>query len=1377
MKKNLELLEKFSSAISSANGELIVIVSENLTVEFQKLFGTDLLGYTAKNFEQFSILEKIYPDDKALFNSKFSEMINDQNLGKIVRFQIRIQSVDGFYTTLDVSGKNLSDTLGIKSITFRFREIDFDNLSPRILSGQKPIIESIALGKPLKQTLLDIAILIEDLMPEECFASILIYNEKSNTLSPVAAPHLPPSFVQKLNELPVGENSGSCGASALWKKTIITADIETDPRCSQARDWIIKDYGFRSCFSLPLLSQENNVLGVLTLYSKRKKNPSDNEMALINSVIHLAVIAIERNVAGQSVKEGQQILSESEARYKNLVEGFNDVILITDLHSRLLYANPAMTEQTGYVAADIQNSPILDVFFHPDEVAFVRKFVTDFILSRKSHSNIIENRIIDKKGNELWFSSILSFIKYDGRWAIQFISRNITNLKKIQEKVAEKEVQYSALFEGAKDAVMLFDATTEMIIDANHKAEILFGYTRDELVRLHYHQLFPPSYTKSGKLEVLETSELAESDKFFSDIVNHVGRRTRVEITTGTIALSNGKKLNQRIFRDLTEMKRLEVLNQVQSSISRAINSSKNIDELLKLIHRSLGLIIDTTNFYIALIDKKKGIITFPYFIDLEDEDYSLVSLENENSITVKVIKSGQPLLLKANYFENLSNEGGPFLGSLPKVWLGVPLTLKGEVMGVVAVQSYTNADLYNEADIHILSSISEQIAIAIQKKQTEDEIRDSEERYRVFIEHSTEGIYRIEFDKPIHNQLSTDEKIKLFYENAYMAECNQFFVNKYGYTKLEEVAGIRAPQFMQSTDPNHINYLTRMLHSHGQIVDQETHEIDRFGIDKYYLNNAIVISEGDYMVRIWGTQRDITNRKLVDKALWEEKERLSVTLKSIVDGVITMNVAGRVTLMNKSAEKYTGWKQREAYGHNIDEIFHVVDDKNKKLNYRINEILKSDSENLTLNTLTLIKKDGSDLLIEESSSPIKDNANNIMGAVIVFRDISEKRKMEEEILRTRKVESVGLLAGGIAHDFNNILTAVLGNLSLAKLQIEEKSRLYNMLDSAEKASSRAISLTQQLLTFSKGGAPIKKVASIRELLVESVTFALRGTNVSAEFVIAEDLWTVEIDEGQINQVINNLIINAVQAMPDGGKITITVAPVDLNDSRPALLKLEQRYIRMAICDTGAGIEEKNLTKIFDPYFSTKEKGSGLGLATSYSIVSKHEGLITVQSQVGVGTCFYIFLPASEKELVPELLAHSVKNNKVGKIIIMDDEDSIRELGKEILTTAGHEVVGVSSGKEAISAYRQALRSEKPFDLIIMDLTIPGGMGGKQAIGKVLELNPSAIVIVSSGYSNDPIMSNHSEYGFKGVLHKPFKANDLLDIVNNMLALSSNGAK
>ncbi|RMG46508.1 MAG: PAS domain S-box protein [Acidobacteria bacterium] len=382
--------------------------------------------------------------------------------------------------------------------------------------------------------------------------------------------------------------------------------------------------------------------------------------------------------------------------------------------------------------------------------------------------------------------------------------------------------------------------------------------------------------------------------------------------------------------------------------------------------------------------------------------------------------------------------------------------------------------------------------------------------------------------------------------------------------------------------------------------------------------------------------------------------------------------------------------------------------------------------------------------------------------------DITEHKRMEEELLKAQKLESLSILAGGIAHDFNNLLMGILGNLSLARLSVSPGDKLNERLEAAEKATLRARDLTQQLLTFAKGGAPIKETASIEHLIADTAEFALRGSNVRCDMKLPEDLWPVEVDEGQMSQVIQNLIINADQAMPQGGVLRIEAENVTVSSGGDLPLP-PGKYVKVSFTDQGVGIPEEHLSKVFDPFFTTKQKGSGLGLATAYSVIKRHGGHITVKSTLGRGTTFTLYLPASEKPLPREVTSREEAPVGRGRVLLMDDEAFIRDVGSQMLTYLGYEVDVARDGNEAIALYREKKERGEPYDVVIMDLTVRGGMGGREAIKKLLAFDPQARAIVSSGYSNDPIMAEYARYGFRGVVAKPYKLQDLSRVLHQVM--------
>jgi len=383
---------------------------------------------------------------------------------------------------------------------------------------------------------------------------------------------------------------------------------------------------------------------------------------------------------------------------------------------------------------------------------------------------------------------------------------------------------------------------------------------------------------------------------------------------------------------------------------------------------------------------------------------------------------------------------------------------------------------------------------------------------------------------------------------------------------------------------------------------------------------------------------------------------------------------------------------------------------------------------------------------------------------LVSVMDITERKQMEQELQKIQKLESLGILAGGIAHDFNNILTAISTNLSMARLYGDLRDDISEMLADAEKASVRAQNLTNQLLAFAKGGAPIKKPTSISRLITTTAAFSLSGSNVKCEFSLPDDLRLAEVDEGQIGQVIQNLIINADQAMPRGGTIRIAAENIVVGEKDP--LPLENGlYLRLSVTDQGIGVSRKDMPNIFDPFFTTKQKGSGLGLATAFSIVKHHGGHIEVESVVEEGTTFTVYLPTLDRTQGEIEWRRRQLIQGEGRILLVDDEEIIWRAAGEALTRMGYEVRFAEDGVAGIELYQEALNAKRPFHAVIMDLTIPGGMGGKEAAGEILRIDPEAKIIASSGYSNDPVMSNFREHGFCGIITKPYRIEDLGELL------------
>ena len=504
--------------------------------------------------------------------------------------------------------------------------------------------------------------------------------------------------------------------------------------------------------------------------------------------------------------------------------------------------------------------------------------------------------------------------------------------------------------------------------------------------------------------------------------------------------------------------------------------------------------------------------------------------------------------------------------------------------------------------------------------------------------------------------------------------------------------------------------------------------------------------------------------RKRAEEALRESEEKYRQIFENAGDAIFISDEQGRILAANPLACERLGYTHAELTAMTIDQVDTPTEACHAAA--RTAHLLKHGQH--AFETVQQCK-DGTPVATEVHARRILWNGQPAM--ISICRDIRERKRAEEELLKMQKLQSVGTLAGGIAHDFNNILTGLFGNISLAKDELTREHPVHALLEDAEKSMNRAVRLTKQLLTFAKGGAPVKEDVSLGALIEEVARFDLSGSKVKLVQHQAEGLWLAEVDKGQIQQVISNLTINARHAMPDGGQLYITLE----NAAMPAgaIVGLQRgKYVKVIVRDEGTGIDPKHLARIFDPYFTTKQSGSGLGLATAYAVIHKHGGHIGVVSELGHGTTFTLYLPASAtlpQAIVAPPVAASASAARHARILVMDDEPYICAIVARMLKSSGCTVVAAADGAEAIARYQQAQAAGAPFDVVIMDLTIPGGMGGEDAVKQLLALDPHARVIVSSGYADDPVMAHYADYGFIGTAAKPFTLSELRTVVRRVL--------
>jgi len=525
---------------------------------------------------------------------------------------------------------------------------------------------------------------------------------------------------------------------------------------------------------------------------------------------------------------------------------------------------------------------------------------------------------------------------------------------------------------------------------------------------------------------------------------------------------------------------------------------------------------------------------------------------------------------------------------------------------------------------------------------------------------------------------------------------------------------------------------------------------------------------ERGQVTRIAVLARDVTARKLAELALRESERLYRLFVKTSPDALLIIDPNAVVLEVSERMIQTMGYDTEEQLlGRSGLEFMPAEDHPKARAN-----ILRTIERGYTVNQeYTLIRKDGSHFLGEISAVGVKDEHGHAKALVCSVKDVTAQKRITEELLKAQKLESIGILAGGIAHDFNNILTAILANLSMARIYGELSEETSKMLGDAETAAARAKNLTDQLLTFSTGGLPIKKTANLAKLIVETTRFALSGSNLKCEYQVAPDLWPVDMDEGQMSQVIQNLAINAKQAMPEGGVLRLRAENlVPGKKDNPPLRR--GKTVRVSITDQGTGIPAKHLDKVFDPFFTTKHEGRGLGLAICYSIVKNHGGRIEVDSTIGAGTTFHVTLPASKTVPAAEPRGREPPPKGSGRILLIDDEELVRRATGQVLRRLGYEVASAENGPTGLRLYKKEMKAGRRFDLVVLDLTIPGGPGAKGIMRGLLKIDPRAKVIAASGYVNDPIMLGFSAYGFCGVLCKPYELGEISAAIQKALARS-----
>jgi len=907
-------------------------------------------------------------------------------------------------------------------------------------------------------------------------------------------------------------------------------------------------------------------------------------------------------------------------------------------------------------------------------------------------------------------------------------------------------------------------------LDANEAGLKMFGYSKDELLGSHVSTIFHPD--DGGG--VFEKAKDAAHESFFPEYPMKrkdgsgiwvamtvrpfeadgepyklcIKRDITARIRAAEEIKASREQLEDKVKRSTAELKsanrslELQILKRIKTEdlLHTILKATSQVagEEFLRTLIRHLAAALEVKYAFVAestgtstartLAFWAKGHFADNFEYDLKDTPCGKVASGDVCSYPCSV----QAAFPKDEYLVQMEAES----------YIGIPLIDSGgKVMGVMA--ALDTKPLADEDGAKALMRLfALRAALELQRKKAEDVQKKSEAHLQAFLDNTAAQIYMKDADGRFFLVNRWFEKTFKQSRTDIIGKTDYDFFPKHMAEKLREndsrIVEANAPLAFEET---------------VQMPDGELHT---------YLSKKFPIS--GMPGAICGISTDITERKKIEEALRESDKRLREAQAIAHVGSWDWDIEKDTLYWSDEIYRIFGLEPQQ-FGATYEAFLSSVHPDDREA---VQISVKGAIENNRPYDMVhrVVQPDGVERIVNEKAEITRDADGRPVRMAGTVQDVTEHKRLEAEILKAQKLDSIGVLAGGIAHDFNNLLLGILGNVSIAKTFVKPDDSVAGILESIEKAALRTKTLTRQLLTFSKGGEPVREPVSIEQIIRDSAELVLRGSEVVCDYSFEKGLWPIDADQGQISQAVNNILLNAAQAMPDGGRIKVEAVNLNVDEGTPLPLSAG-RYIKATIRDFGVGIPVKLLSKIFDPFFTTRKKASGLGLSVTYSIVKKHKGHIGVDSEVGGGTSFHLYLPASNAA-VQENDNKLVKGR--GRVLVMDDEELIREVSGEMLKLLGYEAVFAENGRQAIELFSRAVARGEPFDAVILDLTVPGGLGGKDTLQKLKEIAPGVKAIVSSGYSKDPIMSEYRSFGFCGVIAKPYRVAEFGRVVKGVIS-------
>ena len=992
-----------------------------------------------------------------------------------------------------------------------------------------------------------------------------------------------------------------------------------------------------------------------------------------------------------------------------ILDNTNLPIYLKDANYNYILINPEYERLAQITNDQIQGKDDFAIF--PDPVAQLFREQDKEVVQRRTLIEFKES-IPLADGVHTFLTAKFPLIDSEGKvYAVGGVCTDITLLQETNEKLRTSEERNRSFIENFHGIAYRANINTFIPIDFHGAVEQITGFRKEEFLA------GDPSWDKLVHPDDL--SMLVEQRKSMMEIPNYTFRREYRIITKNNETkwiFERGKTLRDKNGQQVC----------IEGTLFD-VTDRKNAEQSLRESEEKYRKLFTNDIDAISIFD-----VETRQMLDVNEAFLKLYGYTRDEVLQLKADDiSAEPELTQAA-IKNAANLGDTLIPTrLHKKKDGTKITVQ------------LSAGPYTWKGRTVMYAIMRDITA---QQKAEEALQESEEKYRTLVETAPLGIQisdcegRITFSNTSHQQIHGLPEGEIVGKFIW-----DFIIDEEEKEKLQEQY-----QFIIEEQPKPEPYFTVNKTSDGS----DTH----IRVDWNYLRNT----HGE-VTAICSIITDISSWIWAEKTLKESEQKFRSVIESCPEGMMLYNLEPDNRLIfvgtNPAADKILGVTCNQFIGNTIEEAFPSLAETEIPDRYR--EICRT-GKSWQTDQISYEDEQVKGIFEVHAFQTGPDRM------ALFFSDVTKKRFMEEELQKVQKLESIGILAGGIAHDFNNLLTAILGNISMAKLFSQtDINKVLERLTDAEKASLRARDLTQQLLTFSKGGAPIKSAASIKNIIKDSTSFMLSGSNVKCNLQFQDNLWPMNIDEGQISQVIQNVIKNADQAMPEGGTIKVSAENIMVSEHN-ALPLQTGNYVHLTIADQGVGILEKHLVKIFDPYFSTKQEGSGLGLAACYSIIRNHDGLITAESEFGNSTTFHIYLPGSDTQPEKKKMPQKKSMRSGEKILVMDDDGDVLSVAINMLNLMGYKTDTAHDGSEAITKYKQAMEEGQPFDGIILDLTIPGGMGGQETVQQLLLIDPEVKAIVSSGYANDPIMAEYIKYGFHGVATKPYGMEQLGQVLRNL---------